>query len=128
MSASINVDRRLTASPHLADHQLGLLRDHLDDALAEHRRQLEQNNALFDSIDGATGDDHSGQYRELARVAAERAQEAIDEVQAALARLHDGTFGSCQMCGQPIPFERLEVIPEVRHCVACPPPVSRMGH
>ena len=40
------------------------------------------------------------------------------EVVAALARIDDGTFGTCVDCGQPIPDARLEVRPEAARCVA----------
>ncbi len=39
------------------------------------------------------------------------------EVEAALARLDAGTFGTCVDCGKPIPDARLEVRPEAARCV-----------
>ncbi|SRR5579884_2294025 len=38
-------------------------------------------------------------------------QALLEEVQAALKRLDDGTYGRCEVCGKPIPEKRLEVIP-----------------
>ena len=40
------------------------------------------------------------------------------QVLAALARLDDGTYGTCVDCGQPSPDARLEVRPEAARCVA----------
>lgn len=40
------------------------------------------------------------------------------QVEAALARLAEGTYGRCVDCGQPIPDARLEVRPEAARCVA----------
>jgi hypothetical protein len=40
-------------------------------------------------------------------------------VDAALARLDEDTYGSCQVCGKPIAPERLEVIPWAATCVGC---------
>lgn len=40
------------------------------------------------------------------------------QVVAALARLDEGTYGTCVDCGQPIPDARLEVRPEAARCVA----------
>ena len=40
------------------------------------------------------------------------------QVEAALARIEDGTYGTCVDCGQPIPDARLEVRPEAARCVA----------
>ena len=35
----------------------------------------------------------------------------LTEVQAALKRIEDGTYGYCVVCGRPIPEKRLEAIP-----------------
>jgi RNA polymerase-binding transcription factor DksA len=40
-------------------------------------------------------------------------------VDAALARIADGTYGRCTVCQRPIPDERLEVVPWAATCVAC---------
>jgi len=42
-----------------------------------------------------------------------------DEIDAALARLDRGDFGTCEECGQPIPQARLEVLPYTRYCAPC---------
>jgi RNA polymerase-binding transcription factor len=41
------------------------------------------------------------------------------EVNAALARLEDHSFGDCESCGHPIPRTRLRAVPYARHCIAC---------
>ena len=41
----------------------------------------------------------------------------LREVEDALARLDDGTYGRCVVCGQQIPAERLELVPETPYCV-----------
>ncbi|MCU0484113.1 MAG: TraR/DksA C4-type zinc finger protein [Chloroflexi bacterium] len=57
------------------------------------------------------------QQRDLAlREQAERRIHAIDH---ALARLDAGTYGTCEICGNEIPAERLEVVPWATTCVAC---------
>ena len=43
----------------------------------------------------------------------------LAEVEAAIARIADGTYGECSDCGQPIPVARLEAYPTARRCVAC---------
>ena len=47
------------------------------------------------------------------------AEERFDAVVDAIARLDDGSYGICAACTQPIPYGRLLVMPETRHCVAC---------
>jgi RNA polymerase-binding transcription factor DksA len=43
----------------------------------------------------------------------------IDEIDAALHRIADGTYGVCVHCGVDIPAERLEFRPFAAGCVAC---------
>lgn len=42
----------------------------------------------------------------------------LEEVDAALQRVEDGTYGICELCGEPISDERLEVRPTTRFCAA----------
>jgi DnaK suppressor protein len=44
------------------------------------------------------------------------AEAALDEVDAALGRLADGTYGICASCGMPIPDEELAAVPTARSC------------
>ncbi len=37
----------------------------------------------------------------------------------ALAKLDEGTYGTCDACGEPIPPRRLQAIPDSVHCVTC---------
>lgn len=48
----------------------------------------------------------------------ESLRQRLDDVNEALARLDDGTYGRCETCGGVIPFERLAARPEARFCVA----------
>ena len=43
----------------------------------------------------------------------------IDEIDVALDRIADGTYGVCVHCGVEIPVERLELRPFASGCVAC---------
>jgi len=44
-------------------------------------------------------------------------QALLTEVQDALKRIEDGTYGTCIVCGQPIPEKRLEAIPWAARCI-----------
>ena len=53
------------------------------------------------------------QQRDLAL--RDRATQQLELVDAALARLDAGTFGTCLRCGRPIPIARLEALPWAAH-------------
>jgi DnaK suppressor protein len=57
--------------------------------------------------------------REVAEATTLRAEDALAEVERALTRIDDGTYGSCESCGSAIAVERLEAIPHARQCVDC---------
>ncbi len=44
---------------------------------------------------------------------------ALDEIDGALERIKDGSFGQCEECGMKIPEPRLEAIPYAALCVQC---------
>ncbi|WP_225752643.1 TraR/DksA C4-type zinc finger protein [Actinotalea sp. Marseille-Q4924] len=65
--------------------------------------------------EGATIAFERSQIDALARQAAAE----LAEVDAAEARLADGTYGTCERCGEAIPAGRLEARPTARTCVTC---------
>lgn len=48
-----------------------------------------------------------------------QSRQHLADVEAAMARLEAGTYGTCAACGLPIPAARLEVRPTARTCVDC---------
>ena len=44
---------------------------------------------------------------------------SIRVIQAALERIENGTYGSCDNCGEDIGQARLEAMPEATRCVSC---------
>lgn len=55
--------------------------------------------------------------RDLALSAQARA--AIEEIDKALGKILDGTYGVCEVCGEAIPKERLKALPYAALCVRC---------
>jgi RNA polymerase-binding protein DksA len=43
----------------------------------------------------------------------------IDDLHHALARVEQGTYGTCENCGNPINPERLEILPAATLCLNC---------
>ena len=100
--------------------------------------QLDETIARLKSLDGAVAleddpsaladdgqDDASGdavslnEARELAFEVRGRLVERANRLSEAMDRLQSGDYGTCQVCGEPIPAGRLLAIPEVTTCVAC---------
>lgn len=95
----------------------------LDDQLA--RLDADAASLRADRADATADDEHdpegstlSGEWQrvEALREAALRDRAAVTE---ALGRLDAGTYGICIRCRQPIPAERLEVMPTATMCVPC---------
>lgn len=55
--------------------------------------------------------------RELDEGLEENADHILGEIEAALARIEDGTYGNCAVCGRPIGAERLEAVPYATLCI-----------
>jgi DnaK suppressor protein len=77
------------------------------------------------SLDTNADDEHDP---EGATIAFERSQIGalvaqarahLAEIDLAVERLDDGTYGTCERCGDAIPAGRLEARPTARRCVAC---------
>ena len=58
-------------------------------------------------------------WRGEGRSTGEQLQDALSEVDQAIARLDAGTYGTCQSCGRGISPERLEAMPASRVCITC---------
>ncbi len=57
--------------------------------------------------------------RELSMNIVSSEQELLYQIDDALKRLDDGTFGVCQQCSQPITMSRLKAVPYASMCIAC---------
>jgi len=47
----------------------------------------------------------------------EMAEASLRDVERAVKRLDEGSYGICEVCGRPIPDERLRALPETPFCV-----------
>jgi len=77
---------------------------------------LEHESVLTDML---RGHDTIQEDRDDTRRVVEAIREDVQQIQGALARLHDGTYGRCITCGATIAHERLEAIPTVAQCARC---------
>lgn len=102
------------------------LTDLRTDVLARLAALSAQHAELVTAAEGANADDEHdpegatlGWEREQLRALLEQARAALADVDLALAREADGSYGTCGRCGGPIGAERLEARPSATLCIAC---------
>jgi len=57
--------------------------------------------------------------RELSISIVSSEQQVLYQIEEALKRIDDGTYGMCQQCGTPITLSRLKAVPYTSLCIAC---------
>lgn len=86
----------------------------LEEAASE-LRSLSSNGSLADEIDQASVSADS-----LVDSAISMQQSAeLTNINKALSKIENKTFGICEMCGEPIGIERLKVKPYAKFCIDC---------
>ncbi|MGH9297092.1 MAG: TraR/DksA family transcriptional regulator [Acidimicrobiales bacterium] len=63
--------------------------------------------------------------RGAAETLAAELRDALEDVQKAIHKLDEGTYGTCERCGQPITPARLEAKPASAYCIDCASNVRR---
>ena len=46
-------------------------------------------------------------------------KDTLDQIEAAIGRIEDGSYGRCEQCGEQIPKTRLDAIPYAAECERC---------
>lgn len=90
---------------------------------AQLKEQLERLNAAeYESVGYSNhmADDATDAFDQAVDVALKRNVEtSLENVERALARFEDGTYGICETCGARIDRARLEALPYAMHCLDC---------
>ncbi|MFF8940273.1 TraR/DksA family transcriptional regulator [Streptomyces paradoxus] len=47
------------------------------------------------------------------------ARMVLTDVEAALTRMNEGSYGACHLCRRPVERERLMIVPQARYCARC---------
>jgi len=102
----------------------GRVRQSLERARAELRAELEEltaaprDPAASVSFGKRVGEGTSQAVERIAQVdAARRLDAKLRDVERAIEKLDEGTYGKCDVCGRPIGAERLEAIPSAVLCI-----------
>ena len=76
-------------------------------------------------LSNAGGDQHLADHatemvdREVDESLEENAEQLVHEIDTALTRIEEGTYGTCARCGGTIPEERLAAVPYATLCLDC---------
>jgi len=98
-------------------------RTRLDHEAAALVTQLEALDGLDHGVEAATFDDNFADSGQVAaeqgenRALAAQLREQLDDVERAIGKLDDGTYGACEVCSAAIGDSRLEAMPASRFCI-----------
>jgi DnaK suppressor protein len=96
--------------------------------LAEQAVLAEQLHELGFGNENETGLDYDANFADTSQVTAERGEtdvlvtelrSSLQEIERALEKLDEGTYGVCERCGKPISPDRLDAMPATSYCIAC---------
>jgi DnaK suppressor protein len=51
----------------------------------------------------------------------------LEEINEALKKIEEGTYGICEMCDEPIQEERLKIKPYAKYCIICREIIEKEG-
>jgi RNA polymerase-binding transcription factor DksA len=112
----------------------------------QHKRLLDLKDMLLDSMSGvARGNLHAGSEtsafgmhqadagsdaydRDFALSMLSKEQGSLYEIDEALKRIEDGSYGVCELCQKPIKHDRLEALPFTRYTVDCQAELEKRQH
>lgn len=108
--------------------ELARIRDTLAAEVADLRVEIDKAESdIADRLRDAVGDAGDDQAdagaktfeREQELALTHNARELLAQSERALSRIDDGTYGTCESCGEPIGKARLQAFPRATLCVAC---------
>jgi len=106
-----------TMDPEKLEKFRALLNERLQELLVEAGvgDLVKDKENLPDSIDLATEESN----RDFRLRMKDRERKLIIKIRRALARMDEGEYGECVVCGEPIGDRRLEIRPVTTHCIDC---------
>ncbi len=108
--------------------ELARIHDKLAAEVADLRMEIDKaESEIADRLKDAVGDAGDDQAdagaktfeREQELALTHNARELLEQSERALARIDDGSYGTCESCGEPIGKARLQAFPRATLCVAC---------
>lgn len=101
---------------HFENLLLNQLRQYTEQIRTDQAAALElYDDGVKDSVDLSVQDLN----KEIALRLGEKSSQAVADIDQALLRIKEGTYGICARCGKPIDERRLEAMPTARYDAAC---------
>jgi DnaK suppressor protein len=101
---------------HFESLLLNQLRQFTEQIRSDQAAALDANDdGVKDSVDLSVQD----LQKEIALRLGEKSSQAVADIDQALLRIKEGTYGICARCGKPIDERRLEAMPTARYDAAC---------
>jgi RNA polymerase-binding transcription factor DksA len=110
------------------------LRSHVLESLGQHSEETLKRSAKEDAGDLSGYGQHMADAgtdtfdRDFALSLVSSEQEALSEVDAAIKRVRDGTYGICELTGKPISKDRLLVVPFTRYSAEAQKELEKTKH
>ncbi|HEV7887675.1 MAG TPA: TraR/DksA C4-type zinc finger protein [Acidimicrobiales bacterium] len=95
--------------------RLGEIRDRLGEIRNESETDSLSELSSLDQHQADVGTETFEREKDLSIL--ERVEAELNDIQHAMRRLDEGTYGTCEACGKPIGEERLEAMPATRFCL-----------
>jgi DnaK suppressor protein len=103
--------------------------------LLEERAKLQEQLGRLEAVEYESigygnhiADDGTDAFEQAVGVALQREVETtLGEVERALAKLDDGTYGICEVCGARVDRARLRALPHAKYCLNCQSRQERSG-
>ena len=101
---------------HFRDLLINQLRQHTEQIRTDQATALEYyDDGVKDSVDLSVQDLN----KEIALRLGERSSKVVADIDQALLRIKEGSYGICARCSQPIDQRRLEAVPTARYDAQC---------
>jgi RNA polymerase-binding transcription factor DksA len=129
------IEQRNVPEKYKRFHKLLLdLRKHLTEGIERHSEETLKRSVKDDAGDLSAYGQHMADAgtdtfdRDFALSLVSNEQEALSEIDAAIKRIHDGTYGICEITAKPISKERLLAVPFTRHSAEAQKQIERNRH
>ncbi len=115
-------------SVELTEHQINGFKNRLNDRFAEVRREIstellsadeEQYGELAGRVHDVADESLADLLVDIELASIDRHIQEIRDIDAALMRIAEGSYGECSDCAEAIAIERLEAIPTAQRCIIC---------